>query len=236
MSRCTGFALGLGAAAALVASPARAHFVLQAPASWAEQGPPGRSAEERAVRPGRSGSDRGADRHGHVVRARRHRHRDDRRDGDAPRTLSRRAVDDGAGRACPPIRRSPRAARPAGRRRFRTRPCTRCSPTGCWCTPPAFSGPQSFTFKLPTNMTCTGNCVLQVAEFMSDHGLNNPGGCFYHHCANITIQASGGTDAGTGESGGSDSGCGCAAGRGRASALGLFAMLALVAARRRRTP
>ena len=41
MSRCTGFALGLGAAAALVASPARAHFILQAPASWAEQGPLG---------------------------------------------------------------------------------------------------------------------------------------------------------------------------------------------------
>ena len=57
----------------------------------------------------------------------------------------------------------------------------------------AFSGAQSFTFKLPSNMTCTGNCVLQVAEFMSDHGLNNPGGCFYHHCANITIPAGGGT-------------------------------------------
>ena len=41
MARCTGFALGLGAAAALVASPARAHFILQAPASWAEQGPLG---------------------------------------------------------------------------------------------------------------------------------------------------------------------------------------------------
>ena len=85
-----------------------------------------------------------------------------------------------------------------------------------------------------------GNCVLQVAEFMSDHGLNNPGGCFYHHCANITIQAGGGTgtggaagDAGAGESG-TDSGCGCAAGRGRVSALGLLGMLALVAARRRR--
>ncbi len=104
-----------------------------------------------------------------------------------------------------------------------------------------FSGAQSFTFKLPSNVTCTGNCVLQVAEFMSDHGLNNPGGCFYHHCANITIQAGGGTgtggaagDAGAGESG-TDSGCGCAAGRGRVSALGLLGMLALVAARRRRT-
>ena len=94
---------------------------------------------------------------------------------------------------------------------------------------------QSFTVKLPDNMTCSSNCVLQVIEFMSNHALNNPGGCFYHHCANITIQVGGGTDAGTGESG-TDSGCGCSAGRGPASALGLFAMLALVAARRRRTP
>jgi MYXO-CTERM domain-containing protein len=59
----------------------------------------------------------------------------------------------------------------------------------------------SFNVTLPTNVTCT-NCVLQIVEFMSNHGLNNPGGCFYHHCANIAIQGtpvdggiSGGTDA-----------------------------------------
>jgi hypothetical protein len=51
----------------------------------------------------------------------------------------------------------------------------------------AFSGPQSVQVTLP-NMSCT-NCVLQVVEFMSDHGLNRPGGCFYHHCANVTIEA-----------------------------------------------
>lgn len=63
----------------------------------------------------------------------------------------------------------------------------------------AFSGPQSVQVKLPAGLVCT-NCTLQVAEFMSNHGLNNPGGCFYHHCANITILPAG--DAGPGAGGG----------------------------------
>jgi MYXO-CTERM domain-containing protein len=50
-----------------------------------------------------------------------------------------------------------------------------------------FGGPQSVQITLPTNVTCT-HCTLQVIEFMSQHGLNNPGGCFYHHCADISIQ------------------------------------------------
>jgi hypothetical protein len=41
---------------------------------------------------------------------------------------------------------------------------------------------------LPPNVTCD-HCTLQVIQFMSDHGLNNPGGCFYHHCADISIKA-----------------------------------------------
>ena len=55
-----------------------------------------------------------------------------------------------------------------------------------------FAGPQTTTIKLPSNVTCT-HCTLQIIEFMSDHGLNNPGGCFYHHCADLAI----GVDAGT---------------------------------------
>ena len=55
-----------------------------------------------------------------------------------------------------------------------------------------FSGPQTTTVKLPPNVTCA-NCTLQVIEFMSNHPLNNPGGCFYHHCANISVGADGGT-------------------------------------------
>lgn len=52
----------------------------------------------------------------------------------------------------------------------------------------AFSGPQSFQVTLPANVTCT-NCTLQVFQFMSQHGLNVPGGCFYHHCATINVVA-----------------------------------------------
>jgi len=42
--------------------------------------------------------------------------------------------------------------------------------------------------KLPAGMTCSG-CILQVTEFMTDHGSNTGGndGYFYHHCANVTI-------------------------------------------------
>jgi len=62
----------------------------------------------------------------------------------------------------------------------------------------AFSGPQTVQVTLPANVTCT-KCTLQVIEFMSDHPLNNPGGCFYHHCADIAIQTTGmGGTAGTG--------------------------------------
>ena len=48
----------------------------------------------------------------------------------------------------------------------------------------AFAGPQTFTVTLPTDVTCT-KCTLQLLEFMSSHGAP----CFYHHCADISIQA-----------------------------------------------
>ena len=47
-----------------------------------------------------------------------------------------------------------------------------------------FAGSQTFTVTLPTDVTCT-KCTLQVLEFMSSHGAP----CFYHHCADISIQA-----------------------------------------------
>ena len=47
----------------------------------------------------------------------------------------------------------------------------------------AFGTPQTFTITLPTDVTCT-KCTLQVLEFMSSHGTP----CFYHHCADISIQ------------------------------------------------
>lgn len=47
-----------------------------------------------------------------------------------------------------------------------------------------FPDPVSFQVTLPADVTCT-RCTLQVLEFMSEHGQP----CFYHHCADISIQA-----------------------------------------------
>jgi hypothetical protein len=107
----------------------------------------------------------------------------------------------------------------------------------------AFSGPQSVQVKLPDNPPCT-QCVLQVVEFMSDHPLNPQGGCFYHHCANITIESvgDGGSsgDASPAGAGGSDatSGCGCATSGHAAPAMECLGGIAvfLAMARRRRQP
>ncbi|MGC4093878.1 MAG: hypothetical protein QM756_39430 [Polyangiaceae bacterium] len=81
----------------------------------------------------------------------------------------------------------------------------------------AFSGPQSFQVKLPSDVTCS-KCTLQVAEFMSQHGLNDPGGCFYHHCADISIlpQAGASGSGGAPAAGGATTAGGVASG-GRAS-------------------
>jgi hypothetical protein len=51
----------------------------------------------------------------------------------------------------------------------------------------AFTAPQTVQIKLPANVTCT-HCTLQVIQFMSNQTPNPTGGCFYHHCADLTIQ------------------------------------------------
>jgi len=80
-----------------------------------------------------------------------------------------------------------------------------------------FTGPQTTTVKLPSNVTCA-HCTLQIIEFMSDHGLNKPGGCFYHHCADLAVGVDAGTppppaDASTSDAGAepepASSGCSC---------------------------
>ena len=67
-----------------------------------------------------------------------------------------------------------------------------------------FTQPQTIQIQLPPNVTCD-NCTLQVIQFMSNHALNNPGGCFYHHCADISISKATGSGgvAGAAGSGGS---------------------------------
>jgi hypothetical protein len=100
----------------------------------------------------------------------------------------------------------------------------------------AFSGPQTVEVQLPAGMTCT-NCTLQVTEFMSQHGLNTPGGCFYHHCANVSITATGSNDGGSNDGGDASTrqtvGCGCNTDQSLTQA-GLFGLLALVRCARRR--
>jgi hypothetical protein len=47
--------------------------------------------------------------------------------------------------------------------------------------------PFETDIQLP-NINCK-KCTLQVAQFMADHALNNPGGYSYHHCAELQIVA-----------------------------------------------
>jgi hypothetical protein len=88
-----------------------------------------------------------------------------------------------------------------------------------------FSGEQTMSVTLPPDFTCE-KCTLQIIEFMSQHGLNNPGGCFYHHCATISVKGTASTpdagtaaDAGKGPPDASDSGSAADAGKPRNPAL-----------------
>lgn len=67
-----------------------------------------------------------------------------------------------------------------------------------------FTEPQSIEVTLPDDLSCT-NCTLQVIQFMSNHALNNPGGCYYHHCASVALDGEAGGDTTAGDDGmGSD--------------------------------
>ncbi|HWU90610.1 MAG TPA: SCE4755 family polysaccharide monooxygenase-like protein, partial [Kofleriaceae bacterium] len=96
------------------------------------------------------------------------------------------------------------------------------------------NAPKTMQVPIPAGLTCT-NCVLQVTQFMSNHGLNNPGGCFYHHCATVSISPDAPPptgDAGTTEPG---TGTGCCSASPDAALTGLLGSLAvgLLALRRR---
>ena len=47
--------------------------------------------------------------------------------------------------------------------------------------------PWEADVQLP-NINCK-KCTLQIVQFMAEHGLNNPGGYSYHHCAELQITA-----------------------------------------------
>ena len=51
----------------------------------------------------------------------------------------------------------------------------------------ATTTPWETDVTLP-NITCK-RCTLQVAQFMAEHGVNNPGMFTYHHCAEVAITA-----------------------------------------------
>lgn len=95
-----------------------------------------------------------------------------------------------------------------------------------------FTEPQTISVQLPQNVTCS-HCTLQVLEFMSNHGLNMPGGCYYHHCATINVVA---PDGGTPNPDGttnmpSKTGCGCSS-----VEVASLGVAFLFLARRRRKP
>ena len=62
-------------------------------------------------------------------------------------------------------------------------------------TEPFADPQQSIDITLPDDVTCT-SCTLQVIQFMSDHALNDPGGCYYHHCATLEIDGAAATSSG----------------------------------------
>jgi hypothetical protein len=51
----------------------------------------------------------------------------------------------------------------------------------------AVTTPWETDVTLP-NINCK-KCTLQVVQFMAEHGVNNPGGFTYHHCAELQITA-----------------------------------------------
>lgn len=80
----------------------------------------------------------------------------------------------------------------------------------------AFSGAQTFEVTLPSDVSCD-KCVLQVREYMRNHG-NQPetasgqaagmNGCYYHHCAFISISGGSGAGGMSGSGGASSAGAG----------------------------
>jgi MYXO-CTERM domain-containing protein len=74
---------------------------------------------------------------------------------------------------------------------------------GVWEHDGTLAGPQTVEVTIPADFTCE-NCTLQIIQFMSNHALNNPGGCYYHHCAAIKVEAGpvGGTTSPGDDSGG----------------------------------
>ena len=83
----------------------------------------------------------------------------------------------------PEPRVTPKAGDPCGSAAIEDRPTFPVLADNVLPHTQPFAKPQTFSVTLPSNVTCT-KCTLQVLEFMSSH----PAPCFYHHCADISIE------------------------------------------------
>ncbi len=254
-SRSTGqrtfrIALALGALSLLSSGSADAHFILREPASWMSQDVLGSPQKL-----GPCGSEPGGTPTGTITAV------------QAGSTLTvtitetlfhpghyriALATNDRSDLPAEPVV-TPGAATPCGSVVIQDPPVFPVLADGVFLHTRPLSGPQTLEITLPPNVTCT-HCTLQILEFMSNHGLNNPGGCFYHHCSDLSISSvtvdagTPSTDAGASLDVGvaadagplpravsSSNGCGCVvAGRAPSGASGLGGLVALAAFLRRR--
>jgi hypothetical protein len=174
----------LAAATALGPATAHAHFILQAPACYADQdglGSPQKSAPCGQADPGSPLHENGSVttyHEGELITV-------TIKEVIAHPGHYRVAIADSPDKlpADPPVTAG---TTPCGSTVIESSPMLPLLADGLLVHTMPFTGPQSVSVQLPPGLTCT-KCTLQVIEFMSNHPLNNPGGCFYHHCATVTI-------------------------------------------------
>jgi hypothetical protein len=179
----------LGAAyATTVAVPAHAHFILQAPPSWMSQDSVG-----APIKLGPCGDEGGGTSTGTITAFQAGQTITVTVNEVVPHPGHYRIALSVNSRSELPVEPTVTAtsSTPCGSAPVQSPPVFPVLADGVFDHTAAFTAPQSIQITLPSNVTCT-KCTLQVIEFMSNHPLNNPGGCFYHHCADISIQAAAG--------------------------------------------
>jgi len=79
------------------------------------------------------------------------------------------------------------ASSPCGNAAIQSPPVFPVLADGVFVHTTPFTSPQSIQITLPSDVTCS-KCTLQVIEFMGNHVLEHPNGCFYHHCADLSLE------------------------------------------------
>ncbi len=194
----SGALLFAGGMALFAPTSARAHFVLDAPASWMSQ-----SADGLPEKLGPCGNEAGGTPTGIVTAL---------HPGETITvTIDEKIFHPGHYRIAlapdqghlPPEPPVDAGSTPCGSVPIESPPVFPVLADGVFLHTAPFTSPQSIKVTLPADFTCD-KCTLQVIEFMSDHALNNPGGCFYHHCADLSIKAGQDADGSAGSGGGLD--------------------------------